>query len=68
MLLQNAMISNSLELATMKQKEADERVSKLIEEQKVCINSMFGIAHSFVILVTENKMNRERKIIPTKGY
>ncbi|XP_020577719.1 factor of DNA methylation 5-like [Phalaenopsis equestris] len=30
----NAMISNSLELATMKQKEADERVSKLLEEQK----------------------------------
>ncbi|KAI0509823.1 hypothetical protein KFK09_010420 [Dendrobium nobile] len=30
----NAMISRSLELATMKQKEADERVSKLIEEQK----------------------------------
>ncbi|PKU68188.1 hypothetical protein MA16_Dca012857 [Dendrobium catenatum] len=30
----NAMISSSLELATMKQKEADERVSKLIEEHK----------------------------------
>ncbi|KAK8926494.1 hypothetical protein KSP39_PZI019038 [Platanthera zijinensis] len=30
----NAMISDSLRLATLKQKEADERVSNLLEEQK----------------------------------